>query len=583
MKKVLHAYCRVSSGIQETEGTSLQSQQQLAKLKAKQLGFKVKIWNETSASSDHEEIDKRPVLSSLMTAIDDGLIQHLYVTEMPRLATKDNVASVIRFNGNSNNVTLYIKDTVYDFSNAMDVLTVQIMSAFSQFENALRKERSRLGKLQKVKQGYWHGGVPPYGYTLKQYKNGNKLMLHPKESATVKNIFKWYRSEQSTKFIQTKLRENYVQARRGGSFSLGSIVALIKNTHYTGTYTFTDGVSNESVEVKCPRIVTDSIWNECQQRREFIQKRKGQINRTVHFSLLKEMLWCGHCGTGMGAKIQPSQNKNYYYCPKKERSWKEDNNSFSGLKKDTKATHSTKKDKRWDRGRHCEMVRSLNVPVTNDTVWKAITEIATKSHVLKEQVKSQLLSTKTQSDTEQKSAIRNLEKTKQQYVDERAELLTALDKIETDRVMNRISVKQTKSIKINIGKELEIVNKRIKEVTLKLEDYANQQKWVDWTKEFKKTYANVDKFTDQQKQSYLLGLVKRIDVRLDSKTNEHMLDVSFNFPVVADKYVKSGKSYKVINGKDETTLKGNFNSKNYGRDGVKIASKSKKKRASKSV
>ena len=40
--------------------------------------------------------------------------------------------------------------------------------------------------------------------------------------------------------------------------------------------------------------------------------------------------------------------------------------------------------------------------------------------------------------------------TKQQYVDERAELLTALDKIETDRVMNRISVKQTKSIKINI-------------------------------------------------------------------------------------------------------------------------------------
>ena len=583
MKKVLHAYCRVSSGIQETEGTSLQSQQQLAKLKAKQLGFNVQIWNEASASSDHEDIDKRPVLSSLMTAVDDGSVLHLYVTEMPRLARTDNVASMIRYKCNTNNVTLYIKDTVYDFSNAMDVLTVQIMSAFSQFENALRKERSRLGKLQKVRQGYWHGGVPPYGYELKQHKNGNKLKLHPKESETVKNIFKWYMSEHSTKFIQKQLRENYIEARRGGSFSLGSIQSLLKNTHYTGRYTFTDGVSNETVDVTCPRIIADSIWNECQQRRDTISKRKGQTNRTIHFSLLKEVMWCGHCETAMGAKIQPSQNKNYYYCPKKERVWKEDDGSSNGLKLKVSPTHSTNKDERWVRGRHCKMIRSLNIPVTNDMVWKSVTEIATKSHVLKEQIKTQLMSTKNQSDTERKSTIRNLQKKKQQYFDERNELLTALDKIETDRVMKRISVKQTKSIKINITKELEQVKKQTADIVSKLQGHADQQKWVDWTKEFKKTYANVDKFTDEQKKSYLLGLVKRIDVRLDDETHDHMLDVTFNFPVVADKYVKRGKSYKVINGKMETTIKGNFNSKNYGRDGVKLASQAKKKRVSKRV
>ena len=44
MKQVLHIYCRVSSEIQSTDGTSLESQQQLGKLKAKQLKFEPKIW-----------------------------------------------------------------------------------------------------------------------------------------------------------------------------------------------------------------------------------------------------------------------------------------------------------------------------------------------------------------------------------------------------------------------------------------------------------------------------------------------------------------------------------------------------------
>ena len=151
LTNTLHCYCRVSTRVQSDEGTSIETQHEFGKLKANSLGMKVKFWNEGAASSDHEEIEKRPVLSSLVTAIADGTIKHLWVHEASRLSRTDNVSSMVRYQCFKNKVAYYVKDNVTDFTNPIDVLTLQIMDAFSQFENAIRKERSRLGKLQKVR------------------------------------------------------------------------------------------------------------------------------------------------------------------------------------------------------------------------------------------------------------------------------------------------------------------------------------------------------------------------------------------------------------------------------------------------
>lgn len=564
MKEVLHIYCRVSSSIQEQDGTSLDSQQQLGKLKAKQLKLTSKVWMEGASSSDHDEIEKREVLSALMTAIEDGQVKHLYVTEQSRLARTDYVASMIRYRCNVKNVTLYIRDTVYDFSNPMDILTVQIMGAFSQFENAVRKERSRLGKLQKVKQGYWHGGAPPFGYELKAYKDGNKLAINKQESKWVKEIFERYSREHSIKNIQTMLRDNYVLARRGKTFSTGSLGSLIKNTHYTGHYIFVDSVSNETIEVSCPSIVSKSIWDECNKKQEEILKRKGQVNRTKRFSLLKEFLWCGHCGTGMGARINPTKKENYYYCPKKDRQWKD---SFDGSNDNTADTNQTKK---WERGRHCEMTKSLNIPVTNDRVFEVVSEIASKSNFLREQIKSEMMSAKSKTDAESKTQMRNLLKKRKEYEKEVSELEGAIGRIETDRVMKRISASETKLVKTNITKELTDYQERLKEVSDRLDDIAQRAKWVDWVSKFEKTYTNLGKLGEEKKQEYLRGLIKRIDVKLDTKAKGHILDLKFQFPVVNDKFEwldmnAKPRTYKVTKGRYSKKLKGGFTSKHYSR------------------
>ena len=46
MRDTLHIYTRVSTRVQDTEGTSLDSQKELGISKAAELGLKHKIWNE---------------------------------------------------------------------------------------------------------------------------------------------------------------------------------------------------------------------------------------------------------------------------------------------------------------------------------------------------------------------------------------------------------------------------------------------------------------------------------------------------------------------------------------------------------
>ena len=567
MKQILHIYARVSTDAQESDGTSLQSQKQLGKLKAKELKMTPKIWLEGAKSSNHEEVSKREVLSSLITAIDDGTVKHLYVTEQSRIGRTDNVLSQFRYRCYKNNVKLYIRSNVYDFNNPMDKLTIQIMSAFSEFENAIRKERVRLGKLKKVKKGYWQGGGVPYGYELKRFKDGNKLSVNKKEASYVKLVFEMYSQGRSIKDIQTTLRQKYVIARRGKSFSLGSLNAMIKNTHYIGYYTFTDSVSEETIKVSCPTIITKSLWDNCNKKVNTILQKKGLLNRVKHFALLREFLWCGHCGGSIGTKINPSQRKNYYYCTTKERVWKDASNSFSVNTAETKQANQTK-DERWKRGRFCEMTKSLNIPITNTKVFDVVSDIASKSHVLKEQIKSEMMSTKKTDDAEVKLQIQNISKDITRYEKQILDLKSGLGKLETDKYMKNVSPKEYPLIKKNFTDEINDYQKRLDDAQSKLSTFKETEKWVDWVSKFKSKYTNLGKLDEKQKHLFLRGLINRIDVNLDAKTKDHILKIDFKFPVVDDKLQwtqdKTSKSYRVIKGKKTTKITDTFNSRHYG-------------------
>ena len=149
MKETLHCYTRVSTRVQE-QGASLDTQKELGVKKAKDLGYKHKIWNEGSASSHHEDLTNRPVLQELLGQIEDGLVKHLYVYNNDRLSRQEDTQYTIRYALTKNGVRLYTKDGQFDLNNPQDKLLKGMMDEIAQYENTLRAERSRLGRIAKV-------------------------------------------------------------------------------------------------------------------------------------------------------------------------------------------------------------------------------------------------------------------------------------------------------------------------------------------------------------------------------------------------------------------------------------------------
>lgn len=353
MKNTIHIYTRVSSVIQQEEGTSLENQKQLGIKKAAELGFEYRLWNEGGQSSFYDDLDNRPVLVSLLAEIEAGNVKHLFVYNADRLSRNQQTWAVIRFKLLSHGVMLHTASGQMKLKNPVDDLMLGILSEISQYDNRIRAERSRMGRFQKVQQGNWKGGPPPYGYHIEN----KKLVVDEFESDWIRKIYDWYCFGDSVKTIQIKLNESGVVTRRGNpQWSLGSIQLILRNTVYIGYYEYTDKMIGETVRIESPVIVDPAIFETARNKRQFTNNQKNQINPTKHFYMLRGLLVCGHCGRAMAGRIHRAGHQNSYYCVAKERDWK------------TRLAD----DQKWKRGSRCSMTRSINITKTDNLVWDVV-------------------------------------------------------------------------------------------------------------------------------------------------------------------------------------------------------------------
>ncbi len=538
--QTLHIYIRVSTAAQAEQGTSLESQRDLGIKKAEQLGFGHRVWDEGGKSSHHEDIADRPVLSALFTALKEGSVKHLWVYDQSRLSRNDQVASIFRYQCNKQGVTLYTKDGVYDLSNPSDKLMKQLLDAVAEFDNVTRAERTRIGKLNKVRKGSWHGGQAVFGYQLED----SKLVVNQDEARWVKRIFAEFIKGSSTAQIKQLLDSNGVEPRRKkGLWSLGSINALIKNTHYAGYYIFKDKKSTQEIQVQCPSIVDVTTWNAAQHKRSSAVQRQDQKNATTkNFYLLRDFLFCGHCGRGISGRIIKGRAESSYYCPNKERDWVKNGGSTT----------------RWQRGTGCGFNRAMNIKQADELVWNTIKALHEKSSILKEEAKHRLLKeggVVLLGDADIKATaakIRRFQKDHQRLSD-------SLGTLEANRLINGLNDVAFASAATRIKDEIGKVEAELASLRLELAGAARSRKWVDWLKAFGEEVSGLDALSDQKKKDYLGGLVKRIDVKYEAEQRQHVMLMSLHLPIVNDgiKVTRKGqklREYEVINGDDTVTV-----------------------------
>lgn len=308
-------YLRVSTGMQATEGTSLEGQESFCLAKAQELGIpfsNIKIYREEGFTG--EDID-RPAMNELRQDVAVGKIKRVIITHPDRLTRDLTDKLVVCREFEKNNVELLFVDTEYK-NTPEGQLFFNLMSSIAQYELQLIKKRTIRGRLKAVEKDkkIMPMRVAPYGYDL----INQSLVINEEESQYVKKIYEWYVYDNLTlRQIGEKLYSLGAVPKRGESRNWGasSIRRILTSETYIGKYYYnkrqTRKVKGEKTQngspkktydirdekdwilVEIPRIIDDNLFKLAQEQKQKNIKKSGNLKYEY---LVKSLLRCGHCG-----------------------------------------------------------------------------------------------------------------------------------------------------------------------------------------------------------------------------------------------------------------------------------------------
>jgi site-specific DNA recombinase len=494
---------------------------------AKQYGLEPIVHEEGSASSFNETLDNRPAITNLMRMVADGEVKHLYVYNTDRLSRNEQTAAAIRFNLQKNKVKVYHNNGVVDLESPSDKLLYGILAQLSVYDNEIRLDRLRKGRLESVRKGRWHGGRPPFGYSLVD----GYLVENEDESEWVRKIYRWYDQGVKIDDIRLKLLENGVRTRAGLlNWGYQSIRNILESTIVDGVHHYSDKAVNESVTITTPQIVDPVLSKSVKDK---VSKTHRTSNNVKHETLLKGLLRCGCCGSPFGQRISKVQYTEVYFC--------------LGNQMRHRAVH--KGAPKVCQSKDGSRTRSVKISKTDDIIWNGVVDCLSNSSLYKEFIKQSVLGVPNGTDVDPK-ALKNrlkkidkdLERLRESSI--KAQILSSID----DTVTSTATFNQQLS-QVILEKDAERQG-----ILKELKNLSSQKKWVDWLGDFR---SHIDKLTSndmsqKDKKRFLSGIIDEIVVTtVDTQT--HQLDVHFRLPFVGSElsYRDKGKKtlgYDFVNG-----------------------------------
>uniref|UniRef100_UPI0040478FC9 recombinase family protein n=1 Tax=Shewanella sp. TaxID=50422 RepID=UPI0040478FC9 len=463
---------------------------------AKRLDMDYQIHNEGGKSSAKDDLNNRPVMLELLRLMDAGVVKNLYVWNTDRLSRNQITWYSIRQKMVKNNVVLYTSQGKYDITDGLENLLLGILSEVSTYDNLIRTERSRLGKIEKVQKNYWRGGDCPFGYQLENIDGvGNKLVICDDESKWVKAIYQKYINGSSCKEIKRILEDNKVLTRRGNkNWSLGSIQLILRNNTYLGIDQYRDKKTGLLINNAIPQIIPNNLFDEAQKKRTRTLKRKGQNNRLKQFFLLRDLLVCGGCGTQLGCKKIKERNVNHYYCPIPERRF---NRSYKDVRK-------------------CESSKIMDAFKSDFEVWNLIETTLKNSDSIKSALKkSGRLDSIDQSDIQNRSI--SLEKEIQTSKSSLKKFESSLIELETDKILNGHSENVYHGIRKNLISKINQTKIEIERLENEILLLKKNNNWIDSIDDVSEYLSGFEELNEIHKRDVLKRLVKDIIVTYNHK------------------------------------------------------------------
>lgn len=320
---IAHIYARVSTDMQAQKGYSLQTQVDLCRQKAAELGATY-IVDHVDDGFSGGDID-RPGMNSLREDLKANNIDLVICYDPDRLARNLSHQLIITDEIEKHGAKLVFVSVSFENS-PEGKLFYSIRGAISAYEKEKIKERFMRGKRGKAQSGKIIQNARPYGYDFDKEKS---MYVLNAESEIVKRIYEMACSGMSTAAIAQLLNANNVPTKNNKNWHPATIHRMINNTLYKGQAVLfkekTTLVNKKKVVEKrneddwvtlsCPAIVTNEEFDKA--RSEIDKQQKFSKKNTKQVYLLQRILVCAQCGCRI--KIATWKSEKYYYCSSRER------------------------------------------------------------------------------------------------------------------------------------------------------------------------------------------------------------------------------------------------------------------------
>jgi len=304
-------YIRVSTQEQAQEGYSIDAQtDRLTNFcKAKEWSI-FKIYTDGGFSGSNIN---RPAMQQLINDINLHNIDCVLVYKLDRLSrSQKDTLFLIEDLFLKNNVEFVSMNENFDTSTPFGRATIGMLSVFAQLEREQIKERSLMGRSERAKNGYWHGGgFMPFGY---DYVNG-ELIINEFEAMQVRQVYRMFLDDTPIHQITNMVKGKYSEIGHDST-----VRSILTTPLYCGIIHWQD----KDYEGKHQPIIDKETYVKTQKKynsRKWQRKSSLSVPRPFQCTtLLGGLLFCANCGARYFSKGNYSGHGDkkryypYYYC-----------------------------------------------------------------------------------------------------------------------------------------------------------------------------------------------------------------------------------------------------------------------------
>lgn len=240
-----------------------------------------------------ETISSRPVMQALLSEVEQGAWDGVFVMEVERLARGDTIdQGIVAQAFRCTNTRILTPAKIYDPANESDEEYFEFGLFMSRREYKTINRRLQRGRTASASEGRYPGSLPPYGYRRARLdgQKGFTLVPDPEQAAAVNLIFSLYvhggpqPGGETLPFgagrIAEELDRLQIPTARGGGWSAATVYTILHNPVYIG-----------KIRWRARPLVKKSVGGRLQKTRPRAAPQDIQLADGLHPPIVDPALW----------------------------------------------------------------------------------------------------------------------------------------------------------------------------------------------------------------------------------------------------------------------------------------------------